>query len=66
MEAVIPPRSTRKVLRSYNARLYRERPVVECVIGKFKHSRRLFSSFETLARRYLGFLHFVEALALVR
>ena len=59
---VIPSRSNRKQLRSYDSHLYRERHLVECFIGKIKHFRRLFSRFDKLASRYLGFLHFVGAL----
>ena len=55
---VIPPRSNRKASHS----LYRERHLVECFIGKIKHFRRIFSRFDKLANRYLGFLHFVGAL----
>ena len=63
---VIPPRSNRKELHSYDKYLYRERHLVECFIGKFKHYRRIFSRFEKLDRSYLGFLHFVGALIWLR
>ena len=59
---VIPPRANRKSTRSYDEYLYRERHLVECFIGKIKHFRRIFSRFDKLANRYLGFLHFVGAL----
>ena len=36
----------------------RERHLVECFINKTKHYRRIFSRFEKLDTRYLGFLHF--------
>ena len=35
-------------------------------IGKIKHYRRIFSRFDKLANRYLGFLHFVGALIWLR
>lgn len=63
---VIPPRSTRKEQRAYDRHLYRERHLVECFIGKIKHYRRIFSRFEKLASRYLGFLSFVGALIWLR
>ena len=63
---VIPPRSNRKETRSYDEYLYRERHLVECFIGKIKHFRRIFSRFDKLANRYLGFLHFAGALIWLR
>ena len=58
MSPVIPPRSNRKEPQAYDAYLYRERHLVECFINKIKHYRRIFSRFEKLDTRYLGFLHF--------
>ena len=63
---VIPPRANRKEQRDYDAWLYRERHLVECFIGKIKHYRRIFSRFEKLASRFLGFLSFVGALIWLR
>ena len=63
---VIPPRSNRRELPSYDKYLYRERHLVECFIGKIKHYRHIFSRFDKLANRYLGFLHFVGALIWLR
>ena len=62
MVAVIPARSNRKEPRDYDRYLYRERHVVECFIGKIKHYRRIFSRFDKLASRYLGFLQFAASL----
>ncbi len=64
--AVIPPRANRKQQREYDKYLYKERHAVECLIGKMKHYRRVFSRFEKLASRYLGFLSFVGALIWLR
>jgi transposase len=63
---VIPPRSNREVSREYDEHLYRERHLVECFINKVKHYRRIFSRFEQLAQRYLGFLSFVSSLIWLR
>jgi transposase len=63
---VIPPRSNRKDLREYDEYLYQERHLVECFINKIKHYRRIFSRFEKLDSRYLGFLHFAGALIWLR
>ena len=63
---VIPPRKNRKQQHEYDDCLYQERHLVECFIGKIKHYRRIFSRFEKLARRYLGFLCFVGVLIWLR
>jgi transposase len=60
-EVVIPPRRNRKEKREYDLHRYKERHLVECFINKIKHFRRIFSRFEKLAKRYLGFLSFVGA-----
>ena len=63
---VIPPRSNRKTARDYDAYLYRERHLVECFINKIKHFRHIFSRFDKLASRFLGFLSFVGTLISLR
>ena len=63
---VIPPRSNRKAPHAYDGHVYQERHLVECFIGKIKHYRHIFSRFDKLASRYLGFLHFVGALIWLR
>lgn len=65
-EAVIPPKKNAKDPREYDAWRYRERHLIECFIGKIKHFRRVFSRFDKLARRYLGFLQFVSSLIWLR
>ena len=63
---VIPPRSNRKTPREYDEYLYRERHLVECFINKIKHYRHIFSRFDKLSSRFLGFLNFVGALIWLR
>lgn len=63
---VIPPHANRRKSREYDKHLYRERHLVECFIGKIKHYRRIFSRFDKLAKRYLGFLQFAAALIWIR
>jgi transposase len=65
-EAVIPPHPRATEQRAYDTWLYRERHLVECFINKIKHFRRVFSRFNKLAKRYLGFLQFVGALIWLR
>ncbi len=64
--AVIPPRANRKELRWYDPALYKERHAVECLVNKIKQYRHIFSRFDKLAHRYLGFLYFVSALIWLR
>ena len=65
-ETVIPPRRNRKLNREYDKHLYKERHLVECFFNKIKHYRRVFSRFEKLDKRYLGFLSFVGVLVWLR
>ena len=64
--SVIPPRANRRDSRAYDEHLYRERHFVECFINKIKHYRRIFSRFDKLADRYIGFLSFVAAIIWLR
>ena len=64
--AVIPPKANRTEQYDYDDHLYKERHLVECFINKLKHFRRLFSRFDKLASRYLGFLSFTSALIWLR
>lgn len=66
IEVVIPPNKNAKEPREYDVWRYRERHLIECFIGKLKHFRRVFSRFDKLARRYLGFLQFVSTLIWLR
>jgi transposase len=63
---VIPPRKNRNQPHDYDAHLNKERHLVECFINTIKHYRRIFSHFETLDVRYLGFLSFISTLIWLR
>ena len=63
---VIPPRANRREPRTYDVQLYKERHLVECFINKIKHYRRVFSRFDKLATRYMGFLSLVAAIIWLR
>ena len=65
-EVVIPPRQNAHQPRDYDHWLYRERHLIECFINKIKHFRRVFSRFDKLARRYLGFLQLTSTLVWLR
>jgi transposase len=64
--AVIPPRRNRTAPRTYDLHLYKERHLVECAINKLKYYRRIFSRFDKLASRFLGFLSLAAALIWLR
>lgn len=63
---VIPPRRNRIDQRDYDQYLYTVRYLVECFINKIKWRRRLFSRFDKLDSRYLGFLLFASTLVWLR
>jgi transposase len=60
--AVIPPRKNRVVQRCYDAELYKTRNLIERFIGHLKPYRRVFSRYDKLAVRYLGFAYFAAVL----
>jgi transposase len=59
-------RKNRTEPRPFDAHLYKERHLVECFINKIKWYRRIFSRFDKLASRFLGFLSFVSTLIWLR
>lgn len=63
---VIPPHPARATTRDTDWHLYKERAEIECLLGKMKHYRRVFSRFDKLARRYLAFVHLVAVCILLR
>ncbi len=69
MQPVIPPHQAAKgdkAERPYDKWLYRERHLIECFMNKIKHFRRVFSRFDKLASRYMGFLLFASSLIWLR
>lgn len=63
---VIPARKNRLVPRHYDKHIYKERHLVECFINKIKWFRRIFSRFDKLSSRFLGFLSFASSLIWLR
>ncbi len=63
---VIPARKNRTEARFYDPHIYKERHLIECFINKIKWFRRIFSRFEKLASRFLGFLSFAASLIWLR
>ena len=54
---VAPPRRHRKVMGSYDTALYRQRNAVARLFGRLKQRfRRIFTRYDQLDPRYLGFV----------
>ena len=64
-QAVIPPRSNRKVPRTYDAHLYRERNQVERLFARLKECRRVATRYEKTARNYLAFCQIASVMVLL-
>jgi transposase len=54
---VIPPRSNRKAAIRWNKRIYRERNLIERMIGHLKLSRAIATRYDKLARSCLDSRH---------
>ena len=52
--AHIPTQRDRKVQRSVNAELYRQRNLIERFFNKLKHFRRIATRYDKLARNFLA------------
>lgn len=55
-EVVIPPKRNRKVQRSYDADLYKERNRIERFFSKLKHFRRVATRYDKLLANFMGFV----------
>ena len=62
IEAVIPPKASRKAQNSCDWYLYKERHVVERMFGKLKYHRRIATGFEKKASHLKEMLAFAEVL----
>ncbi len=65
-KAEIPSRKNSKSPRAYDEHIYAERHTIECMLGKIKHFRRIFSRFDKAAQAYLSFLSFAGTLIWLR
>ena len=55
-EVVIPPKRNRKVQRSYDIDLYKERNLVERFFNKLKQFRRVATRYDKLLVNFVGFV----------
>jgi len=65
-EAIIPPRSNRKVQRDFDRFLYKERHLVENFFSKIKEFRKISTRYDKLAKTFLSFVYFAAALICLR
>lgn len=56
IEAVIPPRSHRRVQRSFDRHQYKSRNLVERFFCRIKHFRRIGTRYDKLAERFASFI----------
>ena len=61
IEAVIPPKSNRKVPIAYDAAQYKLREKVERFFGRLKQFRRIATRYDKLSKTFLAFIHLVAA-----
>jgi transposase len=54
---VIPPKKNARVLYPFSKRIYRQRNLIERLINKLKHCRRIATRFEKNAINFLAMLH---------
>ena len=55
-EIVIPPKSNRKEVRTFDKGLYKERNLIERMFNKIKHFRRVATRYDKTASAYLAFV----------
>lgn len=65
-EAVIPPRSNRKVERAYDKDKYKGRNVVERAINRLKFYRRVATRYDKLLDNFLSFVCLAAAVLNVK
>ena len=64
--AVIPPKAIRKVQRSCDWHMYKERHVIECMFGKLKCFRRIATRYEKKTSHFMEMLTFAAVLLWLR
>ncbi len=56
MIAVIPPNRSRSIAIDYDKELYKERHLVECLINKIKHFRRIATRYDKTVCSFFAML----------
>ena len=62
VEAVIPPLKNRIVKRRYNRKKYKRRNLIERLVNRLKHYRRVATRYEKTSRNFLAFTYLASAL----
>jgi transposase len=65
-EAVIPPRSNRKVQRAYDAERYKDRNLAERFWSKVKQFRKVATRYDKTGRNFLAFVQVASIMVLLR
>ena len=65
-QAVIPPRSNRKLRRDYDKALYKGRSLIERFFNKLKQVRRVATRYDKLLANYEGFVQLAAIAILLR
>ncbi len=60
--AVIPPRSNRRVIRTYDKEVYKERNLIERAFNKLKQWRRIATRYDRRSLYFLAALHLAAAI----
>ncbi|MGC8560631.1 MAG: hypothetical protein ACP5O1_08120 [Phycisphaerae bacterium] len=63
---VIPARAGRTVTRRLLRRQYRRRNLVERLVNRLKHFRRVATRYEKTARNFLAFVQFASILCWIK
>ncbi len=58
---VIPPKKNARTVHPYSRKIYKERNVIERMINKFKHFRRIATRFEKNAINFLAMMQLAAA-----
>jgi transposase len=59
---VIPPKSNRKIKRSFDREMYKARHLIENFYCKLKQYRAIATRYDKTARNFLGAIHLVAAI----
>jgi transposase len=62
---VIPPKSNRKTLRTFDKEMYKARHLIENFVCKLKEFRAVATRYEKTARNFLAGIHLVASVVLL-
>ena len=65
-EAVIPSLKNRIVKRRYNRKKYKRRNLIERLVNRLKHYRRVATRYEKTARNFTSIVSFAAGLCLIK